>query len=70
MTFDHQSFFASELDLLREEGRYRVFAELERKAGSFPNARRYKDGDVSDVTIWCANDYLGMSQHPKVIEAT
>jgi 5-aminolevulinate synthase len=70
MTFDHQSFFAAELDHLREEGRYRVFAELERKAGHFPSARRYNDGEVSDVTIWCANDYLGMGQHPKVIEAT
>lgn len=70
MTFDHQSFFASALDDLRDEGRYRVFAELERKVGEFPNARRYKNGKVSDVTIWCANDYLGMGQHPKVIEAT
>ena len=68
--FDHQNFFTGELDQLREEGRYRVFAELERKAGHFPQARRYKDGATQDVTIWCANDYLGMGQHPKVIEAT
>jgi 5-aminolevulinate synthase len=68
--FDHQNFFTGELDQLRQEGRYRVFAELERKAGHFPQARRYKDGATQDVTIWCANDYLGMGQHPKVIEAT
>jgi 5-aminolevulinate synthase len=68
--FNHQDFFTSELDALRSEGRYRVFAELERVAGKFPNARRYKDGEIQDVTIWCANDYLGMGQHPKVIEAT
>jgi 5-aminolevulinate synthase len=68
--FDHQAFFKSELDQLHNEGRYRVFAELERKAGQFPNALRYKDGKTDNVTIWCANDYLGMGQHPKVIEAT
>jgi 5-aminolevulinate synthase len=68
--FDHEAFFTRELTHLRDEGRYRVFAELERIAGEFPKARRYKDGEVQDVTIWCANDYLGMGQNQKVIEAT
>jgi 5-aminolevulinate synthase len=67
--FDHEGFFAGALDGLREEGRYRVFAELERRAGHFPKARRHKDGKVEDITIWCSNDYLGMGQHPKVIAA-
>ncbi len=68
--FNHQAFFSSQLDHLRQEGRYRVFAELERRAGQFPKARRYVGDAVEDVTIWCSNDYLGMGQHPKVIEAT
>ena len=68
--FDHQAYFTTQLDNLRQEGRYRVFAELERRAGHFPKARRYVGDAIEDVTIWCANDYLGMGQHPKVIEAT
>ena len=67
--FDHQAYFSSQLDHLKEEGRYRVFAELERKAGDFPHAKQHVNGEVRDVTIWCANDYLGMGQHPKVIDA-
>ena len=66
---DFENFFQSELDVLRGDGRYRTFAELERRAGAFPRARRHVEGVVDEVTVWCSNDYLGMGQHPAVIGA-
>ncbi|MGV8937421.1 MAG: 5-aminolevulinate synthase [Allorhizobium sp.] len=66
---DFEAFFKGELNGLHEEGRYRVFADIERHRGNFPRATRHTDQGQRDVTVWCSNDYLGMGQHPLVIEA-
>lgn len=67
---DFEAFFTTELQSLHSEGRYRVFADIERQQGNFPRATRYNaNGERKDVTVWCSNDYLGMGQNPKVIEA-
>ena len=67
---DYEAFFHGHLDRLRDEGRYRVFAELERIVGAFPRARLHREGEAPrDVTVWCSNDYLAMGQHPTVVEA-
>ena len=67
---DFEAFFTAELQSLHSEGRYRVFADIERHQGNFPRATRYNaNGERQDVTVWCSNDYLGMGQHPKVVEA-
>ncbi|MEQ9174079.1 MAG: 5-aminolevulinate synthase, partial [Alphaproteobacteria bacterium] len=66
---DYDRFFADSVDALRAEGRYRVFADLERVAGQFPRARRHVNGQVQTVDVWCSNDYLGMGQHPAVTGA-
>ena len=66
---DYAALFAAHLSRLKSENRYRYFIELERVAGRHPFARRHHDGGVQDVTVWCSNDYLGMSQHDKVVAA-
>lgn len=66
---DYEQFFTDKVMALKKEGRYRVFANLERKAGRFPKAAfRGNDGE-REITVWCSNDYLGMGQHPDVLYA-
>lgn len=66
---DYQGYFKTRLNALRDDGNYRVFADLQRKRGAFPNATHQSEDGTADVTIWCSNDYLGMGQHPDVLRA-
>src|SRR3984893_8224696 len=64
---DYEGFFRKRLGALHAEGRYRVFADLERRCGRFPRAFDHRIG--AEVTVWCSNDYLGMGQHAAVLAA-
>ncbi len=67
---DYQRVFAQAIDRLHEEGRYRVFIDILRNKGTFPNARCFAGHNgPKPITVWCSNDYLAMGQHPKVIAA-
>ncbi len=66
---NYQDYFKTRLDALREDGNYRVFADLQRKRGAYPKARHTAKDGTGEVTIWCSNDYLGMGQHPDVLAA-
>ncbi|MDH3596295.1 MAG: 5-aminolevulinate synthase [Rhodospirillales bacterium] len=71
---NYERFFADQIDQLKADGRYRIFADLARHAGAFPQATRHS-ADASggqatgEVTVWCSNDYLGMGQHEAVLAA-
>ena len=66
---DYLSFFDNAVAQLHAEQRYRVFADVERIVGRFPRAIYRNDGAAKEITIWCSNDYLGMGQHPDVLDA-
>jgi len=66
---DYERFFRDQIGGLRAEGRYRVFADLERSAGDFPRAMHRGGAAARPVTVWCSNDYLGMGQHQAVLAA-
>ena len=61
--------FAAAVGNVREEGRYRIFRDIRRKAGAFPQATWFKENSEQDITVWCSNDYLGMGQNECVVEA-
>ena len=67
---NYKAAFAKAVDTVRDEGRYRIFRDIRRKAGAFPRATWFKDDNTEkDITVWCSNDYLGMGQNPCVVEA-
>jgi 5-aminolevulinate synthase len=67
--FDYRSHFESAVEALRAERRYRIFADIERRVGSFPRALLRREGTAREIVVWCSNDYLGMGHHPEVVAA-
>jgi len=66
---DYDSIFRAAIDRLHDEGRYRVFVDILRTKGNFPDARCFGGNGPKPITVWCSNDYLAMGQHPSVIAA-
>ncbi len=66
---DYEQYFDGALASLRDEGNYRVFTDIKRQCGQFPQAQNHSEIGPEKITVWCSNDYLGMGQHPKVLAA-
>lgn len=67
---EYQQYFDDALGTIKSEGRYRVFTEIGRHKGNFPEATYYSaEGGEKNIRVWCSNDYLGMGQHPDVVSA-
>ncbi len=69
VTFNYEEAFETALGAVRAEGRYRVFADIERICGRFPRAIYHGGASPKEITVWCSNDYLGMGQHECVVAA-
>jgi 5-aminolevulinate synthase len=67
--YDYVNFFSEEIEKLKDRGGYRTFLQIERQSGHFPAALSYGPGRDKHISVWCSNDYLGMGQHPDVLEA-
>ncbi len=66
---NYEKKFAEALREIKQEGRYREFADIRRRCGNFPNAQNFASDERHDIKVWCSNDYLGMGQNPNVIAA-
>ena len=66
---DYDGIFSNAIAGIKDEGRYRVFMDIERKNGDFPSAIWHTEAGEKEIVVWCSNDYLGMGQHPDVIKS-
>ena len=71
--YQYDKFFNDKIEAKKRDNSYRVFKRVQRKSGLFPQAEEKKrlnnDIDSRTITVWCSNDYLGLSQHPKLKNA-